>query len=167
MKTKTSKRQNQKHHNQLTRLVERGYEILVELNLLDHQFKFIEKQLKEVAIERRAEHLPMPEQDGEGTQWVELGAGCQCRIVFPADTIRTEFDPQRPDFVPIRLLAGEHFKSLFRKVTLYQPADPKTFRKQVNKLLTPRDAARLLELSTSVAEPQTLWKLRHAGKEQS
>jgi len=162
MKTKKSKPQNQ-----VTRLVERGYEILVELNLLDQQFKFIEKQLKELAIDRRAEHVPMPEQEGEGTQRIELGAGCQCRILFPAATIKTEFDPQGGDFIPIRLLAGHHFKSLFRQVTRYQPANPKTFRNQVNKLLTPRDAARLLELTTNAAEPQTFWKLRHAEKEES
>jgi hypothetical protein len=162
MTTKQSERQNQ-----ITRLVERGYETLVELHLLDRQFNFIEKQLKEVAIEQRAERLPMPELDGEGTQLVALGAGCQCRIAFPADIIKTQFDPQRGDFASIRLLAGEHFKSLFHKITLYQPTNPKTFRKQVTKLLAPRDAAQLLELSTSAVEPQTFWKLHQAGKEQS
>jgi hypothetical protein len=162
MKTKTSKRQTQ-----ITRLVERGYDILLELIFLNNQFKYIQEQLKAVAVARRAEHLPIPEKDSEGTQWIETGAVCQCRIVFPEAKVKTDFDPQESDFLTIRSLAGDHFNSLFREVTLYRPAAPKTFRSQVNDLLAPKVATELLELCMCATEPQTLWKTLPVGKEQS
>ncbi len=66
------------------------------------------------------EHLPLLEKDSEGKQWIVRGKGCECRIVFPDPKTNAEFDPGESDFLTIRSLAGERFKSLFRKVLGYE-----------------------------------------------
>jgi hypothetical protein len=163
MKTKTSKRQNP-----ISMLVERGFAIHQQLVALNEEFKKIKERLKEEAAAHPAEHVPLLEKDSEGTQWIALGAGCECRIVFPETKVKTDLDPTGADFLTVRSLAGDHFKSLFRKVTLYRPADKKTFRNQVGNLLAPKAATDLLDLCTSESEPKAVWKARAvAGKEQS
>jgi hypothetical protein len=162
MKNKTSKRQDP-----IPSLVERGFAIHQQLALLNDEFKKIKERLKVEAAARPAEHVPLLEKDSEGSQWIALGDGCECRIVFPDAKVKTEFDPQESDFLIIRSLADDHFKSLFSRVTAYRPTDRKTFRVQVNNLLAPKAAAELLELSTSPTEPKAVWKSRTSGKEQS
>ena len=162
MKIKKTKRQDS-----IPSLVERGFAIHQQLAVLNDEFKLIKERLKEEAASRSAEHVPLLEKDSEGSQWIAVGKGCECRIVFPDAKVKTEFDPKESDFPTIRSLAGDHFNSLFRRVMLYRPTDRKTFRSQVNNLLAPKVAVNLLELSTSPTEPKTAWKSRIAGKEQS
>jgi hypothetical protein len=162
MKNKISKRQDP-----IPSLVERGFAIHQQLALLNDEFKKIKERLKVEAVARPAELVPLLEKDSEGSQWIALGDGCECRIVFPDAKVKTEFDPQDSDFLIIRSLADDHFKSLFSRVTVYRPTDRKTFRAQVNNLLAPKAAAEVLELSTSLTEPKAVWKSRISGKEQS
>ena len=111
------------------------------------------------------EHLPLLEKDSEGKQWVVRAKGCECRIVFPDPKTISEFDPGESDFLTIRSLAGECFKSLFRKVTVYRPTDKRTFRAQVNSLLDPKAAIPLLALSSTPSEPKAIWKGLPADKQ--
>jgi hypothetical protein len=166
MKTKTSEHQKQKPQNQVTRLVERGYTILLDLTLLNEAFSTIKECLKEEAAARPTEHVDLLEKNSEGSQWIAYGCGCECRVVFPEAKLKADFDPQESDFLQIRSLAGDHFKSLFRKVTVYRPADRKTFRGQVKNLLAPKAATQLLELCTSASEPKVQWKARPIREEQ-
>jgi hypothetical protein len=159
MKTKTSKRQSQ-----IPPLVERGFAIHQQLGVLNDEFKKIKERLKDEASAHPAEHIPLLEKDSEGTQWIALGKGCECRIVFPEAKIKPDFDPGESDFLTIRSLAGEHFKSLFRKVTLYRPIERKTFRVQVNTLLAAKTAGQLLELCSTPSEPKAVWKSRPVTK---
>lgn len=155
MKTKSPK-----HQSQIPQLVERGFAIHQQLTLLNEEFKKIKDRLKDEAAARPGEHLPLLDKDSEGTQWIVLADGCECRIVFPDAKVKTDFDPCTSDFLTIRSLAGDHFKSLFRKVTLFRPVEKKTFRGQVNNLLAPKTAGELLELCTSDSEPKAIWKAR-------
>ncbi len=155
MKTNTSIRQNH-----ISTLVERGFAINQQLTVLNEEFKKIKEQLKDEATARPVEHLPLLDKESEGKQWIAMGDGCECRIVFPEAKIKTEFDPCDADFLSIMTLAGNHFKSLFGKVTLYRPKERKTFRGQVNKLLCPKDAKQLLELCSSASDSKAVWKAR-------
>jgi hypothetical protein len=159
MKTKTSKSESH-----IPQLVERGFVIYQQLTTLNAEFKKIKERLKEEAVAHPAEHLPLLEKDSEGKQWIALGDGCECRVVFPDAKIKTEFDPSESDFPAIRLLAADHFKSLFRKVTLYRPVDRRTFRGQVSALLAALPAGQLLELCSTQSEPKAVWKARAATK---
>ena len=159
MKTKTSNRQSQ-----IPPLVERGFAIHQQLSVLNDEFKKIKERLKHEASTNPAEHIPLLEKDSEGTQWIALGKGCECRIVFPEAKIKPDFDPGESNFLTIRSLMGDHFKSLFRKVTLFRPIDKKTLRSQVNKLLSPKTARELLELCSSPSEPKAVWKARPVVK---
>ena len=160
MKTKTSKRQSQ-----IPQLVERGFAVHQQLTILNDEFKKIKERLKNEATARPAEHLPLLDKESDGTQWIVFGNGCECRIVFPDAKVKTEFDPCESEFLTIQSLAGDQFKSLFRKITLYRPIERKTFREQVNNLLAPKPARQLLELCFSASEPKTIWKARATKKE--
>ncbi len=155
MKTKSYKLPSK-----LPQLVERGFALHQQLALLNEEFKGIKDKLKEEALKHPKEHFPLLEKDSDGTQWIVLAEGCECRVVFPEAKIQTDFDPGDSDFLTIRSLAGDHFKSIFRKITLYRPADKKTFRSQVKKLLPLKTSRELLELCSSPSEPKTVWKAR-------
>lgn len=160
MKTKSSK--TQKH---LGKLVDRGFAIHQQLSILNEEFKGIKDALKAEAPIYAHEHLPLPEKDSEGKQWVLRSKACECRIVFPDPKTTAEFDPSESNFLTIRSLAGERFKTLFRKVTVYRPTDKKTFRTQVNSLLDPKAAAPLLELCSTPSEPKAVWKAMPTDKQ--
>jgi hypothetical protein len=153
MKTKSSKTQRK-----LSDLVQRGFAIHQQLTLLNEEFKGIKDTLKGEAANYTHEHLPLLEKDSEGKQWVLRATACECRIVFPDPKTIPEFDPGESSFLTIRSLAGDRFKNLFRKVTVYRPSDKKTFRSQVNTLLDPKTAIPLLELCSTPSEPKAVWK---------
>ena len=155
MTTKTTR-----HAGPVTRLVEQGFAIHQKLTVLNEEFKKIKEQLKLHAAARPNEFVRLLDKDSEGAQWIVFGAGCECHVVFAEPKVKTEFDPTEPDFLTIRSLAGDHFKKLFRKVTVYRPADKKGFRGKVNGLLTPKAARQLLELCSSESEPKVVWKAR-------
>ena len=159
MKTKSSK--TQKH---LPKLVARGFALYQQLAVLGDEFKKIKEQLKAEALIYSHEHLPLLEQDSEVRQWIVTGKGCECRIIFPDSKIESEFDPGESDFLTVRSLAGNHFKALFRRVTVFRPVDKKTFRTQVHKLLAPDAAVVLLALCSSPSEPKAIWKTRPADQ---
>jgi hypothetical protein len=149
----------------LPRLVKKGFALHQQLSVLNEQFKKIKERLKAEAAARPTEHLPLLEKDSNGTQWIALAPGCECRIVFPDPKVTNDFDPGASEFLAIRSLAGEHFNSLFKKAILFRPVDKKTFRNQVKALLSAKAAAQLIELTTSATEPKATWKARPLGKE--
>lgn len=159
------KNTSSKTRNVIPGLVKKGFALHQQLTVLNEEFKKIKERLKTEASARPAEHLPLLEKDSDGTQWIALATGCECRIIFPDPKVTTEFDPGASDFLAIRSLAGEHFYSLFKKAILFRPVDKKTFRNQVKTLLPVKAAAELLELTTSATEPKATWKARPTKKE--
>ena len=155
MKTNTTR-----YKGPVTRLVEQGFAIHQKLTVLNEEFKKVKEQLKLHAAARPNEYVPLLDKDSEGVQWIVFGDGCECRVVFPEAKVKTDFDPSESDFLTIKSLTGDHFKKLFRKVTVYRPIDKKSFRNKVNSLLTPKAARQLLELCSSESEPKILWKAR-------
>jgi len=160
VKTKTSKLKNP-----IPSLVERGFALHQQLLILNEEFKQIKDRLKAEAAARPGEHIPLLEKESTGEQWIARGDDCECRIVFPAPQLKTDLDPTQPLFLSVKGLAGDHFGSLYRKVTTYEAREKKSFRGQVANLLKPEEAARLLDLCSAPSEPKAFWKSRAAQKE--
>jgi hypothetical protein len=164
---KTVKTKTPKQNNPIPKLVDRGFAIHQQLLTLNEEFKQIKDQLKTEAQARPEEHIPLLDKDSTGEQWLALGNGCECRIVFPADQLKTELNPFEPLFLSVKGLAGDHFRTLFQKVTIFEARDKKAFRGQVSNLLKPDDATKLLALCSRPSEPKASWKARPTGKAQS
>jgi hypothetical protein len=162
---KTVKTQNTNQKNPLPTLVNRGFAIHQQLLVLNEEFKQIKERLKAEAETRLEEHIPLLDKESLGQQWLVLGDGCECRVVFPADQLKTEFDAVDPLLRKVKNLSGDHFKTLFRRVTTFEARDKKAFRGQVSALLKTKKAGKLLAFCSSPTEPKTLWKARAAGKE--
>jgi hypothetical protein len=152
---------------QIKSLVERGFAINHQLLVLNKEFKKIKDRLKSDAVSRPHERLPLLNTEGGGEEWIVRTEICECRIVFPAAQIKTDLDPSQPLFLSVKGLAGNHFNTLFRKVTTFEAREKKGFRCQVSTLLNPKDSAQLLNLCSSPSEPKAIWKAFPAGKEQS
>ena len=159
VKTKTTQLKNP-----FKSLVDRGYAIHQQLLLLNEEFKKIKDQLKAEAAARPNEHVPLLDKDSMGDQWVLPGDGCECRIVFPGPQLKTELDPLQPPYLTVKSLTGDHFGTLFRKVTSYEARDKKAFRGQVTNLIGPEFAARVIEACSAPSEPKAIWKARPVGK---
>ena len=155
VETRTSKRQLE-----LIRLAERGFALHQQVVSLTEELKQIKDRLKAEAEARPAELIALSNKESEGSQWVLMGKGCECHIIFPDARVNSEFDPATPEFEMLRYVAGDHFNSLFKKVILYRVSDKGAFREQVHQLLDSKTAVQLLDLSTSPSEPKTLWKAR-------
>ena len=153
--------------NPIPTLVNRGFAIHQQLLILNEEFKQIKDRLKAEAQARPNERIPLHDKESTGEQWVVAGDGCECRIVFPAPQLKTDLDPVEPLFLNVKGLAGDHFNTLFQKVTTFKARDKKAFRGQVSKLLKADDATKLLDLCSSPSEPKASWKARLTGKEQS
>ncbi len=162
MKIKKTKRQDS-----IPLLVDRGFAIHQQLLVLNEEFKQVKDRLKAEAQARPNERIPLHSKESTGDQWVVVGDGCECRIVFPAPQLKTDLDPSEPLFLNVKGLAGDHFNTLFQKVTTFEARDKKAFRGQVSKLLKPDDATKLLDLCSSPSEPKASWKARLTGKAQS
>jgi hypothetical protein len=145
---------------ELVRLAERGFALHQQVLVLNEELKQIKDRLKAEAEARPGEHIPLDDKESEGSQWVIVGDGCECRIVFPEARLKSEFDPTKPEFKTIRFLAGDQFDSLFKSVILYRLADKKAFREQVHQLIDSSAASELLDLATIPSEPKALWKAR-------
>jgi hypothetical protein len=159
VKTKTTQLKNP-----LQPLVDRGFEIYQQLLLLNEEFKQIKDRLKAEAEARPNEHIPLLDKDSIGDQWVSPGHGCECRIVFPGPQLKTDLDPLLPVFLTVKGLAGDHFSTLFRKVTTYEAREKKAFRGQVSNLLNPADAAAVLVACSAPSEPKAIFKARPTAK---
>ena len=147
----------------LTQLVERGYAIHQQLNLLNEEFKEIKDRLKAEGLARPSEHVPLADSESEGDQWIVQARRCECRIVFPGPRLNTEFDPTLRGFATMKKLAGRHFDQLFREVTVVEMIDRDRFRAYARSLLPAEACASLFELCSTPSEPKALWKGR-AGK---
>jgi hypothetical protein len=73
----------------------------------------------------------------------------------------------QPPYLTVKCLTGDHFSTLFRKVTTYEARDKKAFRGQVTNLLGPEAAAPVIEACSVPSEPKALWKSRPTGKAKS
>jgi hypothetical protein len=160
VKTKTPKSKNP-----IPSLVKRGFALHQQLLLLNEEFKQIKDRLKAEAAARPGEHIPLVDKESTGEQWIARGDDCECRIVFPAPQLKTDLDPTQPLFLSVKGLAGDHFVSLFRKVTTYEARERKSFRGRVTNLLKPEEAAQLLNLCATPCEPKAFWKSRPTQKE--
>ncbi|HUB68038.1 MAG TPA: hypothetical protein VL981_11190 [Candidatus Methylacidiphilales bacterium] len=154
------KKQSSPSENNLTQLVERGYAIHQQLNLLNEEFKQIKDRLKTEAIARPAEHVPLEDSESEGDQWIVQAARCECRIVFPGPRLLAEFDPSARGFATMKKLAGNHFDQLFHDVTSVQIIDRDRFRAYAKSLLPAEVCTRLFEMCSTPSEPKALWKAR-------
>jgi hypothetical protein len=159
MKTKTSLTKNH-----IQKLVERGYALQNQLLILGAEFAGIKDQLKAEALIRPGEHTPLSDKSSEGDQWIAKGTDCECRILFPSPRIRTDLDLLHPEFKTVKTLTGDHFHALFHRVLSYEPANKKTFRDDVSRLLVESAATQVLNLCTSPSEPKAVWKACPAPK---
>jgi ligand-binding sensor domain-containing protein len=150
--------------NPLKSLVERGFAIHQQLLVLNEEFKKIKDHLKAEAETHPNEHVPLLEKDSIGDQWVMTAEGCECRIVFPGPQLKPYLDPLQPPYLTVKDLTGDHFSTLFRKVTTYEARDKKAFRGQVTNLLGPEAAAPVIEACSVPSEPKALWKARPTEK---
>jgi hypothetical protein len=157
------KKQITQPESNLTQLVERGYAIHQQLNLLNEEFKQIKDRLKAEGLARPGEHVPLADNESEGDQWIVQASRCECRIIFPGPRLKSEFDPTLRGFATMKNLAGDHYDKLFREVTSVQIIDRDRFRAYAQSLLPTGACTRLFELCSTPSEPKAVWKGR-AGK---
>ena len=158
--TKSMKKQITQPESNLTQLVERGYAIHQQLNLLNEEFKQIKDRLKAEGVARPGEHVPLADNESEGDQWIVQASRCECRIIFPGPRLKSEFDPTLRGFATMKNLAGDHYDKLFREVTTVQIIDRDRFRAYAQSLLPTGVCTRLFELCSTPSEPKALWKGR-------
>ena len=157
------KKQVSQPESNLAQLVERGYAIHQQLNLLNEEFKQIKDRLKAEGLARPGEHVPLADSESDGDQWIVQASRCECRIIFPGPRLKSEFDPTLRGFATMKNLAGDHYEKLFREVTTVQIIDRDRFRAYGQSLLPAGACTRLFELCSTPSEPKALWKGR-AGK---
>jgi len=129
----------------LTQLVERGYAIYQQLNLLNEEFKQIKDRLKAEGLARPGEHVPLADSESDGDQWIVQASRCECRIIFPGPRLKSEFDPTLRGFATMKNLAGDHFRprhpGFGNSSSAQTPRQSATQRRALLRLARPRTLA--------------------------
>lgn len=154
------KKQISQPESNLTQLVERGYAIHQQINLLNEEFKQIKDRLKTEGLARPGEHVPLADNESEGDQWIVQASRCECRIIFPGPRLKSDFDPSSRGFATVKKLAGKHYDQLFREITSVVISDRDRFRAYAKSLLPAETCVRLFDLCSTPSEPKALWKGR-------
>ncbi len=142
----------------IRKLVDRGYQLHLQVAALSDELKDIKDKLKAEALAYPKERTQLADPSSEGTQWIAPGTEAGCHIVFPAPRLVQEIAATHRDLATLRNLTQDKFRVLFRETVAYQPNEKSRFRQLIAETLEPGIAGQVLELCTTPSDPRTLWK---------
>ena len=131
----------------LTALVDEGLRLQAEITHREIRLKEIEKALRAHAEAHPQEHVPLKDEDREGTRCIVAGESGRANIIFTSDLIMQSIPGNSPLLVPISDAAGEHMPAFYRRTISYDAVhvrsnkfDGKAFRAQARELLPDPEA---------------------------
>jgi hypothetical protein len=124
-------------------LVDEGTRLRTEIAQREKRLKEIEKSLRTHAEASPDRHIPLKDEDREGTRCILAGTGDNAvSIVFTADAIMQSIPDKSEALIDITTLAAGHLREFYRKVTTYEAVhvksnkfDGKAFRASARELL--------------------------------
>ena len=124
----------------LKALVDRGLEIVAQMDKLDKELKEIEAQIEAAGLKHPEQHEELKDADREGKRWPAAGTGKIVPVIFTADIIVGSFAALGPIHQKIRTSLGGQASMLgrfFKSVTKYENVfdDGKKFRTAAHGLL--------------------------------
>lgn len=127
----------------LKHFIDAGLRLRNEIEDREKQLKEIEKRLKAYAEAHPDEHVPLKDEDREGTRLLITGSREIVPVIFTSDLIKQSIDSLSDDLPKIRELAGDHFASFYTRTVTYDAVhsksgkfDGKSFRTAARELLT-------------------------------
>jgi glutaredoxin len=113
--------------------VDRGLEIVEEIELLKEELKKIEGRLTASGL--KGDQVPLEDEDREGRQWIAKGSDKQVPVIFTADAIIGGFADDSPAHLKIKAAAGSSLKEFFKITWKNRIEDGKKFRARATELL--------------------------------
>lgn len=97
-------------------LVDRGLQIVAELERLKVEKKEIDEELEKRGLERSAEHVDLKDEDREGKRWLAAGSEKIVPVVFTADKLVGSFAKGSPVHLKILNAAEDQLQTFFKRV---------------------------------------------------
>lgn len=133
---------------QIAKDIERGREIIAEIDSLKAELKQIETRLKQAGQD--APHLPLEDENREGRQALLRSSRHVLPVRFTSDAIIASFDPDSETHRVLAGIAGDKLGLFYQEVRKFTrvPKDGVEFRKVAREHLAPEAFARLVHAAT-------------------
>lgn len=130
-------------------LVDRGLEIVVQLEHLQKELKLIEERLKQAALQ--GEQIELIDEEREGRQYLAHGTTAIVPVVLTADLLVQSFADGSPTHARAAQIAGDRLGQFYRAVTTWKMLAPggKAFRREAAAILGPQAGAQLVTAVTA------------------
>ncbi len=132
---------------QLRALTDEGLTLKGEIEAREKRLKEIEKTLKSYAESNPAKHVPLKDEDREGTRLLVSGSNRIVPVVFTSDLICQTFADDSEKLPEVRTLAAGFFGTFYRRTVTHEAAhtkasrfDGKAFRAAARELLPDPEA---------------------------
>jgi hypothetical protein len=132
---------------QLRALTDEGLTLKGEIDAREKRLKEIEKQLKAYAEQHPTLHVPLKDEDREGTRLICAGTEKVVPVVFTSDLIMQSIPDGSDKLAEIRGLAENHFGAFYKRTVTFEAAvtkaskfDGKGFRALARELLPDPEA---------------------------
>lgn len=127
----------------ITELVDEGRALRAEIATKEKRLKEIETALRAHAEASPDRHIPLKDEDREGTRCLLSGTGENLvAVVFTADAIMQSIPDKSEKLIDITTLAAGHMKEFYKRVTTWEAVhvksnkfDGKAFRSTARELL--------------------------------
>ena len=110
---------------QLRALTDEGLTLKDEIAVRETRLKEIEKTLKSYAEANPTKHVPLKDEEREGTRLLITGSSRIVPVVFTSDLLRQSLAEDAPDLPHIRALAGDHFAAFYKRTVSFEACQVK------------------------------------------
>lgn len=121
----------------LREMIDRGVEIVAEIEKLKEEYKALEEGIKAAALARPGEHVKLEDPEREGRQFLAAGTQQVVPVVMTADSIMKTLRKGSPIALRLADMAGEHFERFYVDPAKLENTqeDGKDFRRLSRELL--------------------------------
>lgn len=119
----------------LYQLVDRGLELLAEIEAREKELKGVETCI--LAFAKTGEQVPLVDEERDGKQFLASGSKLIVPVVFTADKLMASFKSGGETSAKIKVAAGPHLRRFYEPTAVWEmvPKHGKAFRKLADELL--------------------------------
>ncbi len=140
----------------------RGHALHARIAADSKELKRLADSIRDHALDRPTEHVPLEDEASEGTRWIYERRGMSVVVVCPKDKLKASIRPDSKGGQQILAAAGDAAGFLFDRQEILVPKDG--FRLRLGQAnLTAAQREKILRAASSDSSPQVRWEILPEG----
>lgn len=140
----------------LAAVVDEAVELDRTITQLQDKLKDLKEMLITEAESREEERLPG---EGGGERWTATGTdGCMARVSFPAPSLKSSIDAERPEGAKTMELVGRHKEDLFTPRLVYVPVA--NFRDRCAQIFDAGKSRKIIRSCETASRPRVAFETK-------